>query len=277
MNVLIWGAGDGGLRTQTMLQPHIKISAFIDIDKNKIGKKLNGIPIISENEIVNYSFDYIIIANMYKSEITEILINKYSVPSQKILDIYQEGLIDVRLGTLKALCQEIKEKNVAGSVAELGVYRGEFAKHINYFFDDRSLYLFDTFSGFDERDIIIEEKLQFSNSSEGEYCNESIQLVLNKMSYKQNCIIKKVYFPESAVDVDDVFCFVSIDVDLYQPIYEGLIYFYDRLVKGGYIMVHDYNSTRFDGVKKAVRQFAEEKGINYYPVMDLGGSVILCK
>ncbi|ROR31536.1 hypothetical protein EDD66_101153 [Mobilisporobacter senegalensis] len=36
MNVLIWGAGDGGLRTQTMLQSHIKVSAFMDIDKNKI-------------------------------------------------------------------------------------------------------------------------------------------------------------------------------------------------------------------------------------------------
>ncbi|WP_313131405.1 nucleoside-diphosphate sugar epimerase/dehydratase [Anaerocolumna sp.] len=134
MNVLIWGAGDGVLRAQTMLQTHIKISAFIDIDKNKIGKKLNDIPIISENEIVNYSFDYIIIANLYKSEITETLMNKYSVPSQKILDAYQEGIIDVRLGTLKALSQEIKEKNIAGSVTELGVYRGEFSKYIKLLF-----------------------------------------------------------------------------------------------------------------------------------------------
>ncbi len=119
--------------------------------------------------------------------------------------------------------------------------------------------------------------MQCSNSTEGEYSNESIQLVLDKMAHKQNCIVKQGYFPESTVGVEDVFCFVSLDVDLYNPIYEGLIYFYDRLVKGGYIMVHDYNSTRFDGVKKAVRQFAQEKDINYYPVMDMGGSVIICK
>ncbi|ROR31535.1 macrocin-O-methyltransferase TylF [Mobilisporobacter senegalensis] len=159
----------------------------------------------------------------------------------------------------------------------LGVYKGEFAKYINYFFSDRKIYLFDTFSGFNKRDITFEEEFHFSNSSEGEYYNDSIQLVLDKMVYKQNCIIKKGCFPKSTVGVEDIFCFVSLDIDLYKPIHEGLIYFYKRLIKGGYIMIHDYSSTRFDGVKKAVRQFAEEKGVNYYPVMDLGGSVILCK
>lgn len=83
----------------------------------RLGKTLNGIPIISENEIINYCFDYIIITDLYKSEITEILTNQYSVSPQKILDIYQEGIIDVRPGILKAICQEINEKGVNGSVA----------------------------------------------------------------------------------------------------------------------------------------------------------------
>ena len=63
MKVLIWGAGDGGLRTLTMLQPQIKVIAFIDIDNNKIGSTLNDIPIISKEEIVNYDYDYIIIGS----------------------------------------------------------------------------------------------------------------------------------------------------------------------------------------------------------------------
>jgi len=277
MNVLIWGAGDGGLRTLTMLQPHIKVGAFIDVDEKKIGNTLKNTPIISKSEIVNYNFDYIIIANLYKTEIKELLVKEYLIPDYKILDVYHEGLIDVRLGTLRAISQEIKERDINGSVAELGVYKGDFAQYINYFFEDRKLYLFDTFSGFDKRDISVEEELQLSNSYEGEYYNESVQLVLDKMINKQNCIVKKGFFPESAVGVEDLFCFVSLDVDLFSPIYEGLNYFYERLAKGGYIMVHDYNSTRFNGAKKAVRQFAEEKGINYYPVMDLGGSAILSK
>lgn len=277
MKVLIWGAGDGGLRTLTMLQPQIKVIAFIDMNKNKVGSTLEGIPIIPKEEIVNYVYDYIIIGNLYKTEITEFLTMENLVPNSKIIDVFHEGLIDVRLGTLAAISQEIKDKGILGSVAELGVFKGDFAKHINYFFDDRDFYLFDSFSGFDKRDVFVEEEKQFSNAHEGEYYNDDIQLVLDKMVNKQNCIVKKGFFPESAVGVEDEFCFVSLDVDLYTPIYEGLSYFYDRLVKGGYIMVHDYSSTRFTGVKKAVRRFAEERGINYCPVMDLCGSVIFIK
>ena len=40
------------------------------------------------------------------------------------------------------------------------------------------------------------------------------------------------------------FCFVSIDTDLYKPTYVGLSEFYPKLVKGGVIIIHDYNSTR---------------------------------
>lgn len=277
MNVLIWGAGDGGLRTMTMIQPQVNVSAFVDIDNKKIGGTLNGVPIISKEEISNYTYEYILIGNLYKTEITNILTTELLIPSNKIIDVFHEGLIDIRLGTLSAISQEIKEKGISGAVAELGVYKGDFAKYINYFFEDRKLYLFDSFSGFDKRDILVEEEEQFSNAYEGEYCNYSIKLVLDKMINRKNCIVKKGFFPKSAEKVDVMFCFVSIDVDLFTPIIEGLNYFYDRLVKGGYIMVHDYNSTRFFGVKKAVRQFAEERGINYYPVMDLCGSVVFCK
>ena len=40
-----------------------------------------------------------------------------------------------------------------GECAEAGVFEGDFAKWINQYFPDRKLYLFDTFEGFDMRDI----------------------------------------------------------------------------------------------------------------------------
>jgi O-methyltransferase len=46
------------------------------------------------------------------------------------------------------------------------------------------------------------------------------------MKYKENCIVRKGYFPETAEDLEDEFVFVSIDADLYEPIYNGLCYFY---------------------------------------------------
>lgn len=39
--------------------------------------------------------------------------------------------------------------------------------------------------------------------------------------------------------IEDSFCFVSLDMDLYKPTYEGLHYFYPRLNHGGYIFIHD--------------------------------------
>ena len=59
----------------------------------------------------------------------------------------------VRYTTLELCCNEIKRNKVNGNVAELGVYKGDFAKRLNQLFPDKKLYLFDTFEGFDEKDI----------------------------------------------------------------------------------------------------------------------------
>lgn len=58
-----------------------------------------------------------------------------------------------------------------------------------------------------------------------------------------------------------MFVFVSIDVDLYTPTYEGLRYFYSRIVKGGYIFIRDYNNFAYRGVKSAVKVFCEENDV----------------
>jgi len=277
MKAIIWGAGDGGLRTFMMLDPAINILAYVDISTEKIGNKLNDIEIIAPQQICNYDFDYVIIGNLYGQEISQQLEEKYNVPGTKIMDVYHNGLIDARIGTLKAISQEINEKNISGSVAELGVYTGEFSKYISLFFDDRKLYLFDTFSGFDSRDVAVERKLALSDAKEKDYFNDNVERVLQKIANRDQCIVRKGFFPETAVGLEDQFCFVSLDVDLYSPTYAGLSYFYDRLSAGGYLMVHDYSSTMFDGVKKAVRQFAKEREVNYVPIMDLDGSVMFCK
>lgn len=44
------------------------------------------------------------------------------------------------------------DNSLEGDVAELGVFKGDFAKHINRKFPDRKLYPFDTFEGFDEKE-----------------------------------------------------------------------------------------------------------------------------
>jgi O-methyltransferase len=147
----------------------------------------------------------------------------------------------VRYTTLELCANEIKTNNIKGNVAELGVYKGEFAKRINQLFPDRKLYLFDTFKGFDEKDVQTEKQESFSGG-EQDFSDTSVEFVLSKMKFRDNCIIKKGYFPESAADIDDKFCFVSIDADLYKPILAGLQFFYPKIENKGYIFVNDFNN-----------------------------------
>jgi O-methyltransferase len=147
----------------------------------------------------------------------------------------------IRISNFELVVAEIREKNLKGSIAEVGVYTGNFAKYMNQAFPEKKLYLFDTFEGFDAKDVALEKENNFSTGDQN-FSNTSTELVLDKMINKDNCIIKKGYFPESFNGLEDTFCFVSLDPDLYKPIYDGLEYFYPRLEKGGYIFIHDYNN-----------------------------------
>jgi O-methyltransferase len=182
----------------------------------------------------------------------------------------------IRLATLELVSHEINSKNLSGNVAELGVYKGKFARYINQFFPDRKFYLFDTFEGFDNRDIRIDQASNYS-SGEQDFSDTSISKVLEIMPFPKQCIPVKGFFPESAKDVSDTFVFVSLDTDLFEPIYKGLEFFYPRLAQGGYIFVHDFNNDNYKGARKAVEQFCAENKIGYLPLPDSGGSVIISK
>jgi len=182
----------------------------------------------------------------------------------------------VRHKTLELCSNEIYRYKIKGSVAELGVYKGDFASKINLAFPDRKLYLFDTFSGFDSRDTG-EEKNKSYSSGDQDFSDTNINLVLKKMPYPEKCIIRKGYFPETAAGIEDSFCFVSLDADLFNPILAGLEFFYPKLEKGGYIFIHDFNNSDYKGVREAVMKFCKEKNIGYLPIPDGGGSIVITK
>jgi O-methyltransferase len=187
-----------------------------------------------------------------------------------------EGNDYVRLSSLELVAFNLQEKGTEGNVAELGVYRGDFAKHINKLFPNRKLYLFDTFEGFDERNTKTEMDNLYSNANQ-DFSKTSVDLVLSKMQYRENVIIRKGFFPESAAGIEDKFVFVSIDADLFDPIYQGLIFFYEKMSKGGVIFVHDYNNFMYKGAKSAVEKFSEENNIPFFPLSDIAGSAVFLK
>jgi O-methyltransferase len=182
----------------------------------------------------------------------------------------------VRLSALELISFEVRNKQLAGNVAELGVYKGKFARYINQYFSDRTFYLFDTFEGFNEADVSKDKKEGFS-SGEQSFSDTSVEAVMQQMPFPEKCKPHKGFFPASAKGVDDQFVFVSLDADLYDPLYAGLQFFYPKLVQGGYIFVHDFNNDNYKGARKAVETFCREQGINFFPLPDSGGSAVIMK
>jgi len=208
--------------------------------------------------------------NIIKRELTPSMKN---IGRPRKIDIFGDF---VRLSSLELCAFEIEKHNLKGNVAELGVYKGDFARLINQVFPNRMIYLFDTFNGFDKRDVDFDNNNLFSNGYQN-FSDTSEFRVLEKMKYKEKCVIKKGFFPDSALGLEEDFVFVSIDVDLFKPMLAGLEYFYDRLVKGGYIFVHDFNNSEYKGVRKAVELFCVTRQINYFPLSDGMGSAIIMK
>jgi O-methyltransferase len=184
----------------------------------------------------------------------------------------------IRASSLELIAREINEREVPGAVAEIGVFRGEFARLINIAFPERRLYLFDTFDGFPETDMKADIQRRYAKPDRQAFSDTSIPLVMSRMKFRDNCIVKRGVFPESAEGcTEERFAFVSIDADLYNPIYEGLQFFYPRLSVGGYIFVHDYNNCQYRGAKQAVRNFCAERGISFFPLSDSSGSAVISK
>jgi O-methyltransferase len=67
----------------------------------------------------------------------------------RLRDLYR--CFDMRGAVLRRMVERLQA--VPGDMAELGVYRGDFVWQLNVLFPDRRLYLFDTFQGFDPRDV----------------------------------------------------------------------------------------------------------------------------
>lgn len=163
----------------------------------------------------------------------------------------------VRVKTFELLVDEIKKNKIKGNVAELGVFKGEFAEFINGAFPDRVLYLFDTFEGFNEDELIKGAEGEVQNAFRDIFKETSVDIVNNRMRYKDKVKIKKGYFPQSLGELDDNFAFVSLDCDWEESLYQGILYFYPRLSKGGYIMIHDYNNA-LDCAEKAIKRYENE-------------------
>ena len=186
------------------------------------GLLIDDIPVIAPEKISEYDYEKIIVSSvMAFDDVMWELENILHVPREKIDTSYAEIIYHKTSGTrirwLEKFAEMADFRGYAGNCAEVGVFNGSFAKHINRCFPDKKLYLFDTFAGFDVRDIAVEKNKNLAvGRNIGEFNSfTSIDEILRKMIRPDNIIFKVGFFPETAAGVDDTFTFVNLDVDLY--------------------------------------------------------------
>ena len=274
MGKLIFGAGYYGTAyCKQCIKRGEAVLAFIDNNRELAGSLIEKITVVSAEDLDKYEYDKIIISmssNKAIADISQQLIEQ-GVPDEKIeilihtdFNPYDEDT-DNRVIWLRDFADYVYSCNIQGNTAECGVFRGYFSKYINKYFHDRKLYLFDTFEGFGANSFEDEIKLGNESFINGDFSRKanvfsatSVELVMRDMPIPDNCIVKKGFFPQTAVDVNDVFCFVNLDMDLYQPMLDGLRFFWEKMTPEGIILLHDYSSAQLPGIKQAVSDFEKE-------------------
>jgi O-methyltransferase len=187
-------------------------------------------------------------------------------------------------GLYQMVCKILGE-NVAGEIAECGCWRGHSAYLIASLIagskSKRQLHVFDSFEG-GLSDKVKEDQTQLATvdpaavrrEKEAFYSTEEeVSAALNSFEFVR---LYKGWIPARFNEVSQkTFALVNLDLDLYEPIRDSLEFFFPRLSKGGVIVVDDYGTTEWPGVKKAVDQFLDANAVSFY--LETIGSMIILK
>ena len=169
-------------------------------------------------------------------------------------------------------------KLAPGDYAEMGTHLGISLKLIHTFMDHkRQLYSFDTFAGFDARDLPAEHSRGFTRWEAGSFSPTSPETVSRYLGRPRNVTFVKGYFPDTWFGFENhSWRFVHLDLDLYLPTLNALERVWDGLVPGGIVLVHDYGDGGF-ATPQAVDSFCQQRGIWPVELADYHGSVVLRK
>ena len=155
---------------------------------------------------------------------------------------------------LRSLLQLIEQ--LPGDTAECGAWEGASSWLICDKFKDttKTHFVFDSCDGLSEP-----ESLDGDYWASGDL-RATEETLKSQLSDFPNARILRGWIPERFGEVAKrEFCFVHIDVDLYQPTSDSLSFFYPRMVCGGVILFDDYGFIDCPGATAAVDELMRDK------------------
>ncbi|MBW7940937.1 MAG: class I SAM-dependent methyltransferase [Candidatus Kuenenia stuttgartiensis] len=157
-------------------------------------------------------------------------------------------------------------RKLEGDFVECGVNTGAYAiaviKYIDFNSLNKKFYLFDTFEGLDVSQITEEEKNVGIERIYGNAYNDVYEQVKDTFDAYPMVKIVKGLVPDTLEQCkSDKICFLSIDMNVVLPEIAAMNYFWDRIVKGGVVMLDDYGFPQHINQKIAFDAFAKERQI----------------
>ncbi|MGK0173949.1 MAG: O-methyltransferase [Ulvibacter sp.] len=202
----------------------------------------------------------------------------------------------LKLATLYEQVIYCDQQGINGDFVECGVWKGGAVgamvlANLRYGAQRRRIHLFDAFDDLCEPDPEIdgEQAIEDMNQLMGKPVNNLSgklspvkgvydsrgghgtiegckELLIGKLKYDEGLLIfHKGWFQETlpgAVREIDKIAILRLDADWYTSTKICLDYLYDKVMKGGIIIIDDYG--RYDGCKKAVDEFLDQRGIKVY-------------
>lgn len=184
-----------------------------------------------------------------------------------------------RYYSFRSLLQGIAD--TPGDICEVGCYRGLSAHVIASMLRDMRktvrFHLCDSFEGLSEFSTV--DRSDFHNMDQPEKRQKyicSLETVRQNLREFDFIEYHKGWIPEPFHELTDRrFCFVHIDVDLYQPTRDSFIFFYPRLVTNGVMVFDDYGSVKFPGARQAIEECLSQAHDAFFVSLPAGQALLV--
>jgi O-methyltransferase len=161
----------------------------------------------------------------------------------------------------------LKQTNSVGDIIECGAARCGtsciIGMHLKANRIKKRIFALDSFGqGFERRELEDERRAGLTTAQMDHFTYNSIEYVkkkIRKLGLDNYVIPVDGWFRETLPTIEGPFSFAIIDCDLERSTNECLEYVWPRLSSGGVMLIDDYANHDYQGVKKALDRFLEER------------------